>query len=89
VIKKLLLLSLILFGFFYSYLLSFYAGGFVSLIFVLITIGFASTIYLLDKKINYRIIFYIWIAIIVVAILSLLLNWTFNIFSTRLLIRNS
>jgi len=78
-IKKLFLLILIGFGLFYSVLISFYGGFYVGFIFILITIGFTSTIYLLDKKINYKLIFYIWIAIIVVAAITLLLQWVFNL----------
>jgi hypothetical protein len=79
VIKKLFLLVLIVFGIFYSVLISLYGGLYVGFVFILITIGFASTIYLLDKKFNYRIIFYIWIAIVVVAAITLFLQWVFNI----------
>jgi len=79
VIKKLFLLVLIIFGIFYSVLISLYGGFYVGFVFILLTIGFASTIYLLDKKFNYRIIFYIWIAIVVVAAITLFLQWVFNI----------
>lgn len=78
-IKKLFLLILILFGIFYSFLISIYGGFYVGFVFILVTIGFASTIYLLDKKVNYRIIFYIWIAIVIIAAITLLLQWIFNI----------
>ncbi|MEM5778494.1 MAG: hypothetical protein QXD43_04215 [Candidatus Aenigmatarchaeota archaeon] len=78
-IKKILLIILIVFGLFYSFLISFYGGFYTGFIFVLITIGFASTIYLLDKKVSYRIVVYVWIAIIVIAAITLLLQWVFNI----------
>jgi len=76
-IKNLLLLVLICFGFFYAILIAFYGGIYTGFVFILITIGFASTIYMLDKKFNYRIIVYVWIAITVIAALTLLLQWVF------------
>jgi hypothetical protein len=82
IIEKLFVLILVGFGLFYSIYLSVFLGDyFVGFIFILITAGLSSTIYILDKKINYRIIFYIWLAIVVVALLLLLLKWSFEAFS--------
>jgi hypothetical protein len=78
-IKNLLILILICFGFFYSILIAFYGGFYISFVIILITIGLASTIYMLDKKFNYRIIVYIWVSIVVVAAITLFLQWVFNI----------
>lgn len=77
-IKKIILV-LTAFGFLYSIFISIYGGFYIGIVLALITIGFASTTYMLDKKINYKIIFYIWIAIIVVAVVTLFLNWIFNL----------
>jgi hypothetical protein len=78
-IKKIFLSILLVFGVFYSTFIYFYGGFYVGFVFILITIGFASTIYMLDKKFSYRIIFYVWIAIIVIAAVTLFLEWVFNL----------
>lgn len=78
-IKKILLSILVVFGILYSAFISFYGGYYTGFVFILITVGFASTIYTLDKKVDYRIIFYVWIAIIVIATVTLLLQWIFNL----------
>ena len=77
-IERLFILILVVFGLLYSFYLSFYLGAYTGFVFVLITIGFASTLYILDKKISYKIIFYIWIAIIVFAVLILFLELVFK-----------
>jgi hypothetical protein len=79
IMKSLFILILVVFGLLYSFYISLYAGVYTGLVFVLITIGFASTFYILDKNISYRIIFYIWIVIIVIATLVLILEWAFKI----------
>ena len=71
---KKIFLILIGFGLLYSALIAFYGGYFVGFVIILLTVGFASTIYLIDKKTNYRIIFYVWIAIIVIASITLFLE---------------
>ncbi len=68
--RKLSILLLFLFGILYSIYLSFEGGLFIGFIFILITIGITTTIYILDKKINYKIIVYIWIAIVTIAVLT-------------------
>jgi len=75
---KKIFLILIAFGLLYSILITFYGGYFIGFVLALITIGFAITIYLLDKKFDYRIIFYIWIAIIAIASLTLFLEQVLN-----------
>lgn len=65
---KISILLLFLFGIIYSVYLSFEGGIFISVIFILITIGITATIYMLDKKIDYKIIIYIWIAIVTIAV---------------------
>lgn len=80
---KLLILILAFFGITYSvYLAAFLEDFYVGMVFSLITIGLSSTIYILDKKINYRIIFYIWLAIILVAVVLLLFQWTTGFFES-------
>jgi hypothetical protein len=76
--NNILILLLLLFGFLYSSYLFFYLGYYTSVVIALLTIGFASTIYVLDKSINRRIIFYVWIAIILVSIFILFLHWVFS-----------
>ena len=78
-IKRLGILIFLIFGVLYSVYLSLYIGFFPSFVFILITTGIGSTIYILDKKINYRIIVYIWIALITVAVVALLIEWVFKI----------
>jgi hypothetical protein len=76
-----LILLLAVFGIIYSLYLSVYIGDlYVGFIMVLITLGISSTIYILGKRVNYRIIFYIWIAIIVIAVVVLMFQWTYNFF---------
>jgi hypothetical protein len=78
-----LILLLVIFGIIYSMYMSVFIGDFyVGFIFVLMTIGISATIYILRKSINYRIIFYIWIAIIVIAVVVLLFQWTSNFFES-------
>lgn len=67
-IKRLNTLLLFLFSISYSVYLSFQGSFFIGFIFILISIGISSTIYLLDRKIDYRIIIYIWIAIVTIAV---------------------
>jgi asparagine N-glycosylation enzyme membrane subunit Stt3 len=71
---KKMFLILIIFGLLYSIIIALYGGYFVGFVLALITVGFATTIYLIDKKFDYRIIFYIWIAIIAIASLTLFLE---------------
>ncbi len=77
-LKDVLICILLFVGIIYSILLSFLVGLYISFILILITIGFASTIYLLDKKFDYKIIFYVWIAIIVTAISTLMVAKAFQ-----------
>ena len=78
-----LILLLAVFGIIYSVYLSFFVGDFyIGFIFILITVGISATFYVLRKSINYRIIFYIWIAIIVVAVVVLIFQWTSNFFES-------
>ena len=77
-IEKFFILILIIFGLMFSFYLFLYSGAYTAFVFILITIGLSSTLYILDKKINYKIIFYIWIAIIVIAILTLVLELAFK-----------
>jgi asparagine N-glycosylation enzyme membrane subunit Stt3 len=78
---KLALSLLILFGFAYSVFISFYGGFYLGFVFILITIGFASTIYCIDKRINRRIIFYVWVAIMTTIVLTLIVELTFSMIS--------
>ena len=64
------ILFLFLFGIAYSIYLSFQGSFFIGFIFILMTIGITSTFYMLDKKIDYRIIVYIWIAIVMISVLT-------------------
>lgn len=73
-----MLLGLIAFGFFYSLFISFYSGFYIGFVLMLITIGFASTIYCVDKRIDRKIIFYVWVAIITASALTLLLDFVFS-----------
>ncbi|MFH0928793.1 MAG: hypothetical protein V1818_00355 [Candidatus Aenigmatarchaeota archaeon] len=80
-IEKILILFLVVFGLLYSsYLAVFTEDYYIGFVFILITLGFSSTIYVLDKNINYRIIFYIWLAIVLVSSVVLLLQWVFSAF---------
>jgi len=76
--KNLSIVVLLIFGILYSIYLSFYLGSHTGFIFILITIGLAGTIYLVDKKVDYKIILYVWIAIIVVAAIVLLIELIFQ-----------
>lgn len=69
-IKNISILLLFLAGTIYSLYLSLQGGIFIGFIFVLITIGLSSTFYILNKKIDYRIIIYIWIAIVMIAVVT-------------------
>jgi hypothetical protein len=80
-LKWILISVLLLFGISYSIILALYTDLFVGFVFVLITIGFAATIYLLDKKFSHRIIFYVWVAIITTAVLILILVKSFQMLS--------
>lgn len=78
-----LILLLVVFGFIYSFYLTFFVGDFyIGFVFVLITIGLSSTIYVLGRSISYKIILYIWIAIIVLASTVLLFQWTSGFFES-------
>jgi hypothetical protein len=68
--KRLSILLLFFFGILYSIYLSLEGSFFIGFIFILITIGITSTIYMLDKRIDYRIIIYIWIAIVTIAVVT-------------------
>jgi hypothetical protein len=83
--KKLSILLLFLFGTLYSIYLSIEGGIFIGFILFLITIGFTSTIYILDKKIDYKIIIYIWIAIVTIAVVTFI---SIGIFQMIELFRN-
>ena len=78
-----LILLLVVFGVIYSFYLTFFVGDFyIGFVFVLITIGLSSTIYVLGRSISYKIILYIWIAIIVLASTVLLFQWTSGFFES-------
>ena len=77
-INNLLIIFLLVFGLLYSSYLYFYLGYYTSVVIVLVTVGFAFTIYILDKSINRRIIFYIWIAIVMISMLIFLMDWVFS-----------
>jgi len=50
------------------------AGGFfIGFVFMLITTGMTATIYILDKKMDYRLIIYIWVAIVTIVVMSYIL----------------
>jgi hypothetical protein len=68
--KSLSILFLLLFGILYSIYLAFEGGIFLGLITSLITIGLSATIYVLYKKFDYKIIVYIWIGIVTLAVVS-------------------
>lgn len=72
------LFVLITFGLVYSVLISLYVSPYVGVVLILITIGFAATIYCIDKRIDRRIIFYVWIAIISFSVLILVVEMVFN-----------
>ncbi|MBN2202564.1 MAG: hypothetical protein JW700_00025 [Candidatus Aenigmarchaeota archaeon] len=77
--EKILIVCLLVFGLLYSAYVTIYTNDFyVGLVLALVTLGFSATIYILDKKINYRIIIYIWIAIVLIAIIALLLRLSFS-----------
>ena len=78
-----LILLLVIFGVIYSFYLTFYVGDFyIGFVFILITIGLSSTIYVLGRSVSYKIILYIWIAIIVLASTVLLFQWTSGFFES-------
>lgn len=68
--KRLSVLLFLFFGILYSIYLSFEGGIFIGFILILITIGITATIYILDKKIDYKIIIYVWIAIVTIAVVT-------------------
>ena len=78
---KLALFVLIIFGFVYSIFISLFVGLYIGVVLILITIGFAATIYCIDKRIDRKIIFYVWIAIISFSVLILLVGFVFNMIS--------
>jgi hypothetical protein len=81
--EKLMLLILFVFGIVYSTYLAIYLENlYIGFIFSLITIGLTSTVYVLGKNISYKIIFYIWIAIMVIAVVILLFQWTTEFFES-------
>ena len=83
---KILILFLLFFGTIYSVYLSLFLEDFyVGFVFFLITLGLTSTIYVIDKSISYKIIFYIWIAIIVLALVILMFQWTAFFFESFIL----
>jgi hypothetical protein len=71
-------LLLLLFGFVYSAYLAFEGGIFLSEVIALTTIGLATTIYVLSKKGNNKIIIYVWIAIVVLVVASYISIGVFN-----------
>lgn len=77
--RGLALSFLFVFGILYSIYLSLYSGFFVGFIFILMTIGFTTTIYMLDKKIDYRIIIYIWVGIVMIAIVGFMIIGIFKL----------
>ncbi|OGI11963.1 hypothetical protein A3K64_00630 [Candidatus Micrarchaeota archaeon RBG_16_36_9] len=68
--KNIGILLLLIAGISYSAYLSLEGGLFIGFVFTLITIGIASTLYMLEKSIDYRIIIYIWIAIVALVVVS-------------------
>ena len=79
--KEKIILLMLIFGLAYSFYVTAYVGDlFIGFVLVLLTLGLSSTIYALDRKIDYRIIFYMWIAIIASVICALLFNWAFGLF---------
>ena len=68
--KNLSILLLLLFGILYSLYLAFEGGIFLGLITALMTIGLSTTIYILYKRINYKLIVYIWVGIVTIAVIG-------------------
>ena len=83
--KRLSILLLFLFGILYSIYLSFEGGVFIGFVFILITIGITATIYILDKKIDYKIIVYVWIAIVTITVVIFI---SINVFQMTNLFKN-
>jgi hypothetical protein len=77
--KSLSLIALLAFGLLYSAYLAFEGSVFIGLVFSLISIGLTSTIYILDRRLNSRIIVYIWLAIIVVVVSAYISTGVFNL----------
>ena len=76
--KNLSVLILFVIGILYSIYLLIQGGLFIGFVFILITIGISSTIYILDKKTDYRIIIYIWIAIVMIAVITFISTGIFR-----------
>jgi hypothetical protein len=83
--KNLSILLLFLIGILYSLYLSTQGGLFIGLVFVMITIGISFTIYMLDKKTDYRIIVYVWIAIVTIVVVTFI---SIGVFRMAELFRN-
>jgi hypothetical protein len=72
------ILLLMLFGLLYSAYLAYEGGIFMGFVISLITLGLASTIYILDRRVNSRIIVYIWVAIVVVVVVAYISTGVFE-----------
>ena len=66
--KRINLLTLLLFGLAYSVYLSTQGGFFLGLVISLITIGLTTTFYILDGRGNNKIIVYVWLAIVIIVV---------------------
>ena len=77
---------MLIFGIIYSTYLSFYTSIYTGFVLILITVGFAGTIYMIAKKVSYKIIFYVWMAIIVFSVLFLILQWSMASFASLKLV---
>jgi hypothetical protein len=77
--KSLSIFLLLIFGLCYSAYLAFAGSVFLGFVFSLISVGLTSTIYILDRRLNSRIIVYIWLAIIVVVVSAYISTGVFNL----------
>lgn len=70
---------LLLSGLVYSSYLALEAGIFMGLVFTLMTIGLTATLYILDRKMSYRIIVLIWLAIVIVVVSAYISTGVFSL----------
>jgi len=67
------IITLFIFGIVYSMLLSPYLGAYTGFIFIMMTVGFVTTIYIAAQKSGYGLVTYVWISIIIIAEIVLIM----------------